>query len=355
MKKNSNVPEKSGGGQVNAPRRVNDVTGIQKASLLMIALDVEVASEVFKHLDPQEVEMISAEISRVRNIPQQTIDGVMQEYHDMIIAREYLLEGGIEYAQAILEQSFGLAKALEIIEKVRNLTTLRGFDVLKKADSSQLINFLSKEHPQTIALILSHLNPEQTASAIKELPDALRADVSYRIATLGKISPQTLKQIEKVVDEMAGLTMGQSLSKIGGPKSLANILNRTSVSMSKDIIDSIEQRDPEVAVEIKRLMFMFDDVVFIQDRDIQRILREVDRRDLALSLKVADEKVKEKIFKNMSERASQLLQEELQYMGPVKLKEVETAQAKIIDVIKQLEENEEISLNLRGGSTEVYV
>jgi flagellar motor switch protein FliG len=337
------------------PTKTENVTGAQKAALLMIALDVDVASEVFKYLDPAEVEVISTEITKVKNIPQQTIDSVMQEFRDMIVAREYLLEGGIEYAQAVLEKSFGLAKALEIIEKVRNLTTLRGFDVLKKADSAQLVNFLNKEHPQTIALILSHLNPDQTAAALKELPESIRADVAYRIATLGKISPQTLKQIERVVDEMAGLTLGQSLSKIGGPKSLANILNRTSVSLSKEIMENIEQRDPETALEIKRLMFLFDDIIYIQDKDIQRILREVDRRDLALALKIADDRVKEKIFKNMSERAGELLKEELQYMGPVKLKEVEGAQARIIDIIKQLEENEEISLNIRGGSQEVYV
>ncbi|MCU7496572.1 MAG: flagellar motor switch protein FliG [Ignavibacteria bacterium] len=332
-----------------------DISGAQKAALLMIALNVETAAAVFKHLDPTEVELISAEISKVKNIASNTVDSVMEEYYAMITAREYVLEGGIDYAQTILEKSFGLAKAVEIIEKVRNLTTLRGFDVLKKADSAQLVNFLNKEHPQTIALILSHLNPEQTANAIKELPENMRADVAYRIATLGKISPQTLKQIEKVVDELAGFTMNQSLSRTGGPKSLAKILNRTSVSISKDILASIQEKDEEVAHEIKRLMFLFDDIINIQDKDIQRILREVDRRDLALSLKVTDDRLKQKIFANMSERAADLLKEELQYMGPVRLKEVESAQAKIVDVIKALEENEEISLNLRGGADEVYV
>ncbi|HEX2869566.1 MAG TPA: flagellar motor switch protein FliG [Ignavibacteriales bacterium] len=332
-----------------------DISGAQKAALLLIALNVETAASVFKHLDPSEVELISAEISKVKNIPSNTVDSVMEEYYAMITAREYVLEGGLDYAQTILEKSFGLAKAVEIIEKVRNLTTLRGFDVLKKADSAQLVNFLNKEHPQTIALILSHLNPEQTANALKELPDSLRADVAYRIATLGKISPQTLKQIEKVVDELAGFTMNQSLSRTGGPKSLAKILNRTSVSISKDILANIQDKDEEVAHEIKRLMFLFDDIINIQDKDIQRILREVDRRDLAISLKVADDRLKQKIFSNMSERAADLLKEELQYMGPIKLKEVESAQAKIVDVVKALEENEEISLNLRGGADEVYV
>lgn len=332
-----------------------DLPGLQKAALLMIALNVENAAEVFKHLDSSEVELISTEISKVKNIPSQTVDAVMEEFYTMVTAREYVLEGGLEFAQAVLEKSFGFNRAVEIIEKVKNLTTLRGFDVLKKADSAQLISFLNKEHPQTIALILSHLHPDQTAEALKELGEPLRTDVAYRIATLGKISPQTLKQIEKVVDEMAGLNMGQSLSKIGGLKSLAAVLNRTSVSLSKEILMGIEQKDIDVAGEIKRLMFMFDDIINIQDKDIQKILREVDRKDLALSLKIADEKLKQKIFSNMSERASDLLKEELQYMGMVKLKEVESAQAKIIDVIKALEENGEIALNIRGGNEDIYV
>ena len=335
--------------------KTTDIAGIQKAALLLIALDVETASEVFKFLDAGVVEQISTEISKVKNIPSQVVDLVMDEFYAMATARQYVLEGGIEYAQALLEKSFGAGKASEIIEKVRSLTTLKGFDVLKKADSAQLVSFLNKEHPQTMALILSHLNPNQTAEALQELPENVRDDVVYRIATLGKISPQTLKQIEKVVDEMAGFSMSQSLSKIGGTKSLANILNKTSASMSKEILEKLEQQDSDVAQEVKRLMFLFEDILHIQDKDIQRVLREVDRKDLALALKVADEKLKDKIFANMSERGSDLLKEELQYMGMVKLKEVESAQAKIIDLIKMLEEAGEITLNLRGSKEEVYV
>lgn len=334
---------------------ISDLSGIQKAALLLIALDVETASSVFKHLEPEDIEQISAEISKVRNIPSNVVDQVMKDYYGMVTAREYVLEGGLEFAQAVLEKSFGMAKALEIIDKVKNITTLKGFDVLKKADSVQLVNFLNKEHPQTIALILSHLSPEQTAEALKELPDELRADVAFRIATLGKISPQTLKQIERVVDEMAGMSISQQMGKLGGTKALANILNRTAVSVSKEIMSEIEEMDEDVALEIKRLMFLFDDIVLLTDKDVQRILKEVDRKDLALSLKIAEEQVKDKVFKNMSERAADLLKEELQFMGPMKLKEVEAAQARVVDLIKMLEEQEEITLNMRGSSQEVYV
>ena len=332
-----------------------EVNGTQKAAMLMVALNVEAASAVLKHLDPLDVENLSAEISKVKNISSKTADIVIDEFYNMVTAREYVLEGGLDYAQAVLEKTYGPTKAVEIIDKIKRLTTLKGFDVLKKAEPAQLINFLNKEHPQTMALILSQLSPDQTANALKELPEELRIDVVYRIATLGKIAPQTLKQIEHVVDEIAGASMSQSVGKLGGAKCLAAILNRTNVSMVKEILDKMENIDAETTYEVKRLMFIFDEIININDKDIQKILREVDRKDLALALKITDERLKDKIFKNMSERAADLLKEELQYMGMVKLKEVEGAQARIIDIIKGLEEQGEISLNMRGGPEEVYV
>lgn len=333
----------------------NDLSGIQKAAVLLIVLNVEPASEVLKHLDPSEVEQISAEISKVKNIPSHVVEQVLDDYYNLVTAREYVLEGGIDFAQKVLEKSFGLAKALEIVDRVKLVTTLHGFDVLKNADSTQLINFLNKEHPQTIALILAHLSADQTAEALKELPDDLRAEVVYRIATLGKISPHTLRQVEKVVDDLAGLSINQQMSKLGGPQTVATILNRANVSMNKQILAEIENKDITIAAEIKRLMFIFDDIVHLQNKDIQRILMEVDRKDLALSMKIADDNVKEKIFSNMSERAADLLKEELQYMGPVRLREVESAQARVVDVIKALEEQDEITISFRGGAEEVYV
>lgn len=334
---------------------LDEINGVQKAALLLISLNVETASSAFKYLDHEQVERISAEISKIKNIPSAVVDQVTREFYEMITAREYVLEGGIDFAQAVLEKSFGMQKALEVVDKVKSITTLKGFDVLKKADSAQMVSFLNKEHPQTIALILLHLSPDKTADALKELPADLRADVAYRIATLGKVSPQTLKQIEKVVDEMAGTSMSQTISKIGGTKSLAAILNRLNVKLSKEVLEKIDLIDPDAAAEVKRLMFLFEDIVNIQDRDIQKILREVDRKDLALALKVAEDSLRDKIFANMSERAADLLKEELQYMGMVKLKEVETSQSRIIDVIKGLEETGELVISSRGGKEDVYV
>ena len=334
----------------------NDLNGIQKAALLLIALNVETASQVFKYLEPTDVEAISAEITKVKNIPSHIVEQVIDDYHDLVTAREYVLEGGIEFAQQVLEKSFGLSKAMEVIDKVKNLTTLHGFDVLKKADSTQLVNFLNKEHPQTIALILSHLSPDQTAEALVELPEDLRTEVVFKNSTPRKNSSPTLTQIEEIMDELAGFSINQTMGQLGGTKSVANILNRITISMNKEIIAAIQEKDEDVGLEIKRLMFLFDDIIHLQDRDVQRILKEVDRKDLGLSLKVADDRVQEKIFSNMSERAADLLREELQFMGPVKLKEVEAAQGRIVDQIKQLEEKEEVTISFRGGgSEEVYV
>ncbi len=332
------------------------ISGAQKAALLTIALNVETAAEIFKNLSHSDVELITTEISKVKNIPADTVEEILEEFYGMAAASEYVLEGGVDYAKKILEKSFGPQQAVEILDKIKNLTTLKGFEVLKKTDSSQLVSFLSREHPQTIALILAHIDPNQTADVIKELPEPTRTEVVYRIATLGKISPKMLEQIEVALNQMASLNLTQSaVSDVGGTKSLAQILNKTSVTLSKELLENLEKRNPDVASEVKRLMFMFDDLIKIQDKDIQKILRQVDRKDLALSLKIADDSLKEKIYANMSERAADLLKEELQYMGMVKLKDVEAAQAKIIDVVKDLEESGEITISSRGGSEEVYV
>lgn len=331
------------------------LTGKQKAALLLITLDVDTASELFKLLDPADVEKVTIEIANLPSIPSNVTGQVIEEFYQMMIAREYIIQGGMDYARTLLEKTFGLNRAAEILEKVRVLTQVRGFEGLKKADSSHLANFLQKEHPQTIALILSHLPPDQTASILTELPDDIRADVVYRIATLGKISPTLLSEVESVVDSLVESGINENIRQTGGTRAVANILNKCNNTVARFLIESIEQQSPDLALEIKRLMFLFEDIIYIDDRGIQRILREIDKKDLALALKVADDKLKEKIFKNMSERAVDLIKEELQFMGPVRLKEVEQAQMRIVDVVKQLEEREEIVIGGRGKSEDVFV
>lgn len=324
------------------------LTGRQKAAILLMSLDVDVSAKVFKELDMKEVEQIAVEITNLKDLPQSIVESVIEEFYQLMTAQNYLVEGGFDYAQILLEKSYGIERAREIVEKIRVLTTVRGFNILKKADPQQLANFLSKEHPQTVALILSHLPPDQSADVIAEFPDNLRSEVVFRIAKLGKVSPQLLSQVEHVVDQIAEATLSQNLSVAGGAQLVANILNKSKNATAKALLESIEDKDYNLSIEIKRLMFLFEDIITIDDKGIQRILRDVDKKDLALALKVSDEKIKTKIFKSMSERAAAVVKEELEFMGPVKLKEVEAAQMRIVDIIKKLEEQEEIVIGGRG-------
>ena len=327
----------------------------QKAALLVLSLDVEAATRIMRKLTQQEIEDLTLEITNVRGVPSQVIDNVSDEFHQLIIAQQYVVQGGLDYAQQLLEHTLGFAKAADVLEKVKVLSHVTGFDMLKKADPKQLAGFLQKEHPQTIALILSNLSPEQTAQVLSEFADELRNDVTFRISTLGKVNPALLSEMEDVLEDIAEAEISQSMSSLGGTKSVAAILNRCSTAEAKVILESIEQKNPQLAGEIKRLMFLFEDLLFVDDKGIQRILREVDKKDLAMSMKVSEDKLKQKIFSNMSERAQELLKEELQYMGPVRLKDVEMAQTRIVEIVKQLEDQGEIVVAGRGGKEEVFV
>lgn len=328
--------------------KLENLSGKQKAAVLLMSLDVDIASKVFKELDMKEVEQIAVEITNLKDVSPNVVEDVIEEFYELMTAQNYMVEGGIEFAQMLLEKSYGIERAKEIIEKIRVLTTVRGFNILKKSDPSQLASFLGKEHPQIIALILSHLPPDLTAEVLNEFNDTLRSETVIRIATLGKVSPAMVTQIEQVVDSLAESSLSQNLASAGGAQLVANILNKSNNAAAKSIIEAIEDKDMGLATEIKRLMFLFEDIVLIDDKGIQRILREVDKRDLALSLKVSDEKIRQKVFKNMSERAAAVVREELEFMGPVKLKEVEGAQMRIVDAIKRLEEQEEIVIGGRG-------
>jgi len=334
---------------------VNQLTGRQKAAILMVSLDVETAAEIFKNLNKNEIEKISLEIARLDVIRSSLIDSVIEEFYKLIQAQEYVASGGVDFAESVLEKAFGPSVAKELIEKIRNSMKISGFVTLQKADSNQLVNFLIKEHPQTIALILSYLTPEQTADVLAEFPEELRVDVAYRIATLGKVSPNLLKDIEEVVEQLAESVISEDMSKTGGASALAEILNKANKMTERSILSKLEEMDPELASEVKSQMFVFEDLVLLDDRGIQRVLKNVDKKDLALALKAADEEIKEKIFKNMSERAAQLLREDLEVMGPVRLKEVEEAQRRIIEVVKQLEEEGEIIIAGRGDEDAIVV
>ncbi len=334
--------------QSEADITYDKLSGRQKIALLLVAMNVDTSARVFRGLSGEEVEQISMEITNLADIPQSVSNRVVEEFYGLMVGQESYTQGGLDYAQSILERSFGIDKAREMMDKIKMLTTVRGFDILRKADAQQLASFLNKEHPQTIALLLSHLPTDQSADVISEFPDELKADVLMRIASIGKVSPNIVQQVEKVVDEIAEQTLSQNLAMAGGAQLVASILNKSAVQTAKGLMDQIEGKNATLAAEIKRLMFLFDDIIQIDDRGIQRILRDVDKRDLALALKASDDRIRTKIFKNMSERAAEVIKEDLEFMGPIKLKEVEAAQLRIVDVIKRLEEKDEISIGGRG-------
>ncbi len=331
------------------------LTGIQKAALIMVALNIDTASGIFKHLDEEKVRLISEEIARLKNVPAARLNETLQEFYEMFESNSNYIEGGMQIAEALLQKSLGVSKSGEILSIIKNNNDLKGFNMLSRADTSQLVKMLGKEHPQTIALILSHLDPSQTADILEEFSPELREDIAYRIATLGKISPDTLKIVESMIEEIAGISINQSFSTVGGAKNLAIILNKSAKNLSRELLEKLNERNSELADEVKKVMFVFDDILGIQDRDLQKVLKEIDRKDLATALKIADPKIKDKFLSNMSERAADLLKEEIEYMGKVKLKEVEAAQAKIINVIRSLEDTGEIVVTGTGGSEDVYV
>ena len=332
---------------------VENLTGKQKASILIIAIGVEAASQIFKNLKDKDIEKLSIEIANMKDVPSTVMEAVVEEFYQMIMAQEYISQGGIEYAKVLLEKALGPRKAHEIVSKVESAIHVSGFKLLKEVDPNQLLNFIQHEHPQTISLILANLEPEQTAQIISDLPPEIQSEVAYRIATMGKISPDLLADIESIIESQVETVFGQELSAAGGVKSVAEILNLAGRSTEKTILGDLEKRNPELATEIKNLMFVFEDITLLDDRSIQRVLREVDSKELSLALKVSTDEVKDAIFRNMSERASGLIKEELEFMGPVRLKDVEEAQMKIVEVIRTLEEEGEIVISGRGGEEEI--
>jgi flagellar motor switch protein FliG len=326
----------------------DNLTGAQKAAVLLIALGTDVASSVLKNLKDDEVEHISIEIARLRNVSSDTVETVLLEYRDMSMAQDYIAQGGVSFARAALEGAVGPRRAEEILMKVEAAMEVSAFHLLQTVETSQLNNFLQAEHPQTVALILAHINPRKAADIISGLPQEQQNEVMYRLATMGKTSPELLRDIEDVIRQQIGSVFGTELSVAGGIEKVAEILNNTSRSAERSILDAIRERNSELAAAIKSLMFVFDDLVHVNDRDLQRILVEVEQRDLAMALKATSEELKQKLLSNVSERAAALILEEMDLLGPVRIRDVEEAQRRIIEAAQMLEDQEEITLSHSG-------
>lgn len=331
-----------------------ELDGRQKAAILMIALGSEVSGEVFKHLSDEEIEILTLEIANLRRVDSEMQDRVIEEVFELTMAQHYLASGGIEYARQLLDKALGPQKAADVINRLTASLQVRPFDFARKTDPAQLLNFIQNEHPQTIALILAYLHPEQAGQILSALPPERQVDVAKRLATLDRTSPDVLEEIEATLERRLSTFITQDFTAAGGIEVAVEVLNRVDRATEKTIMDTLEEDDPELAEEIKKRMFVFEDIVLLSDRDIQLIVREVDTDEWALALKTASEEVTERIFKNMSKRAAEILREEMEYLGPVRLRDVEEAQQKIVSIIRKLEEAGEIVV-VRGGEDEIVV
>jgi len=332
-----------------------NLPGPKKAAIVMVALGTEASSKILKNLDEHDIERLSTEIAKLDNVTPELRQAVIEEFHNLAMASQFISQGGIDYAREILESALGPRKAKEILEKVQQTIRTTGFNLLEDVDPKQLVNFIQKEHPQTIALLLAHMGPKNAGEIVSALPQELQIDVATRIATMESISPDTLDQVEEVLVSQIKSLFGGDVSEIGGVKAVAQMLNSVDRGTEKNILGNLERENPELATEIKSLMFVFEDVMLIDDRSMQRVLKEIDTKELAMARKGASEELQAKFFRNMSSRAGEMIKEDMQYMGPVRLKDVEEVQQRIVDVIRRLEEDGEIVISGRGGEEEIVV
>jgi flagellar motor switch protein FliG len=320
----------------------------------LITLGPEVSAHIFKHLRDEEIEQLTLEIANVRKVDSAEKQSILAEFHQICMAQEYISQGGIQYAKTILEKALGEHKAMEVINRLTATLQVRPFDFARKADPAQILNFIQNENSQTIALVLSYLQPDQAAAILSSLPQDKQADVARRIALMDSTSPEVITQIERILEQKLSSTVTQDYTMAGGIESIVQILNGVDRGTERTILDSLEIQDPELAEEIKKRMFVFEDIVNLDNRSIQRIIRDIENSDLQLALKVASEEVREVIFRNMSKRMAETFKEEMEYMGPVRLRDVEEAQTRIVATIRRLEEAGEIII-ARGGGDDIIV
>ena len=330
------------------------LTGLQKSAILLIALGPEKSASIFKHLKEEEIEELTLEIANTRSVTPQIKEGVIEEFYQVCLAQQYIAEGGIGYARELLETALGTEKAMSVIGKLTASLQVKPFEFVRKTDASQLLNFIQDEHPQTIALILSYLSPAQASLIISGLPPERQADVAKRVATMDRTSPDIIKEVEKILESKLANLVNQDYTIIGGVDAVVEILNAVDRGTEKHIMETLEIEEPELADEIRKKMFVFEDILLLDDRSIQRVLRDVDNNDLAIALKAANEQVQNAIFNNLSKRLAAMIREDMEYMGPVRMKDVEEAQQKIVNIIRKLEDSAEIVIS-RGGGDEIVV
>jgi len=339
------------GGKKKGPK---EYTGRQKAAIFLVTIGSEISAEIFKYLREDEIETLTFEIARLETIDSEQKDAILQEFQELMMANQFISTGGIDFARELLEKSLGSQKAIDIINRLTSSLQVRPFDFIRRTDPTHLLNFIQQEHPQTIALILAYLEPAKASVILQNLPHEVQSDVARRIATMDRTSPEVLREVERVLEKKLSTLSSEDYSAAGGVESIVEILNLVDRASEKQIIEQLEDEDPELAEEIKKRMFVFEDIVMLDDRSIQKVMREVDSQELAKALKSVDTEVQDKIFRNMSKRAAGMLKEDMEYMGPVRLKDVEEAQQKIVSIIRHLEDTGEIVI-ARAGEEEMVV
>jgi flagellar motor switch protein FliG len=330
----------------------DELTAREKAAILMVALGEDAAGDIMKYLADFEIEDLTHIITELKSLPNDVQDRVLEEFEQHLLAGEWVNQGGVDFARAALERAVGPRRAQEILNRI-NSNNSSGFHVLKNVSPEQLAPFISNEHPQTVALILSQLDPDQAAGILGHLPESVQAEVAYRIATLDHITPNVLKQIEESLETNLKDILGGH-KDVGGPKVVADMLNLTGSTVEKNVLERLDAQDPEVAEHVRNMMFVFDDIHMLTDREVQVILREVEQHDLVVALKTASEEVKSKILDNMSERVRAYVEEEMEFLGPMRLSEVENIQLRIVQRVRQLEEQGQITI-VRGAVEDTFV
>ena len=332
----------------------SNISNREKIAVLMVALGNDIAAEVYKKLDDATIELITLEVANLRKVSPETKLDVMKEAQEILMAREFMAKGGVDYARDVLEKALGPERAQSLLARLTASLQVRPFDFMRHTDAQQILSFIQGEHPQTIALILSYLESPQAAMILSGLPPNMQAEVTRRVARMDRITPEVLREVERVLERKLSTVMGQDFTVAGGIDAVVALVNSADRTTERNIMEYLEENDPELAEEIKKRLFVFEDILRLDDRSLQRVLREVDLKELGLALKGATEELKTKFFKNMSKRAAEMLQEDMDYMGPVRVKDVEESQQKVVNIVRGLEEQGEIVI-ASGGEDELVV
>lgn len=329
-------------------------SGLKKIAILFLALGPGIASRVLKYFSNAEIERITLEIANTSRVKQEKLEAVLDEFFLLHEAQQYLLNGGIDYARDVLERALGPQKAAELMKRLKDSSKSKPFTFVRNADVKQLAGMIGQEHPQTIAYILSYLDSDQAAMVIAELPPEIQSDIARRIAIMERTSPEILKGVEQVMRERLASIFHQDLAAAGGVPTIVEILNHVDRSTEKLILEDLEKEDAELAEQIRQQMFIFEDIISLDDASVQRVLRDLDSDDIALALKGASDEVKNRVLKNISKRAGEILRENMEFMGPVRLREVEEAQQRVVALIRKLDESGEIIIS-RGGEDAIII